>query len=113
MKRALWLGVALASAATCATHGFVLVSGESMSPALRMGDVCVYRRNAPVEVGDVVVYRRADGARVVHRVIGVGQRGELRTKGDASTLADRDVVPAHDVAGPVIVRVPMAVMRAN
>lgn len=113
MKRALWLGVALASAATYATHGVVLVTGESMSPALRAGDVCVYRRNASVDVGDVVVYRRADGARVVHRVIGVGERGELRTKGDASAVADRDVVPARDISGPVIVRVPTVVMRAN
>lgn len=106
MKRALWLGVALASAAACATHGVILVAGESMSPALRMGDVCVYRRGAAVDVGDIVVYRRGDGARVVHRVIGVGQRGELRTKGDASVIADQEPVPARDVAGPVILRLP-------
>lgn len=94
----------LASVMGVATHGVVIVGGESMSPALRVGDVCIYRRRVDAGVGDIVVYRRRDGARVVHRVVTVGPRGELRTKGDASGAADREPVPASRVAGPVVWR---------
>ncbi len=95
-------GVFLAAVVTCTTYGAVIVGGESMSPALGMGDVCVYRRQAPADVGDIIVYRRSDGARVVHRVIGVGTRGELRTRGDACESADREPVSAAQVSGPVV-----------
>ena len=88
------------------THGIVVVGGESMSPALRKGDVCVYRRNQVVDVGDIVVFRRGDGARVVHRVVEVGSRGALRTKGDASHAVDREQVTSSRVAGPVVWRLP-------
>jgi hypothetical protein len=48
-----------------------------------------------------------DGERVVHRVLLVTESGELRTKGDANTVADRDVVAVAGVRGVPVVIVPI------
>ncbi|MBS3957034.1 MAG: signal peptidase I [Clostridiales bacterium] len=84
------------------THGIVMVAGGSMSPALEVGDVCLYRREAKPRAGDVVVFTREDGSLVAHRAVSVGRRGEVRTKGDACEAADRDPVPANRVKGRVV-----------
>lgn len=95
------------------THGIVVVAGGSMSPALEVGDVCLYRRNAPARIGDIVLFERESGSRVVHRVVGVDRRGAVRTKGDACEAADRDRVPATRVIGRVVWSTGMVREHAN
>ncbi len=99
--------VGICVAIACATHGAVVITGWSMEPALRPGDVCFYRRGSEALPGDMVTFRRGDRALVVHRVVAVGPRGELRTKGDANRGGDRDVVLKDDLLGRVVLRVPL------
>ena len=88
--------------------GVVVVTGGSMEPALVPGDVCVYRRTSAVRSGEMVVFERADGAGlVVHRAIAVGPRGEVRSKGDANEVADREIVVSERVRGPVVAALPL------
>jgi signal peptidase len=66
-----------------------------MVPHLPVGSVVLTQREplAELQVGDVVVFHRPDqpGMLVVHRVIalrGTTQGSEVRTKGDANSVAD-------------------------
>ncbi|WP_435771043.1 signal peptidase I [Nocardioides sp. SYSU DS0651] len=70
----------------------VVVSG-SMSPAIPAGSLALARSTdaGQVEVGDVVTVLRADGSRVMHRVVAAepaGDRVALRLKGDANATPD-------------------------
>jgi signal peptidase I len=93
---------------TCAlTHGAVFVTSGSMEPALYAGDLVIYRRLGATPLpGEMLVFEH-DGERVVHRVLLVTESGELRTKGDANTVADRDVVAVAGVRGVPVVIVPI------
>ncbi|MDF1543130.1 MAG: signal peptidase I [Anaerosomatales bacterium] len=91
----------------CVTHGIVVVTGGSMEPALRAGDVCVYRRSADVRPGQMVVFERDGAGLVVHRAVTVGLHGEVRSKGDANETADREEVPRDRVRGPVTLALPV------
>ncbi len=102
---ALLAGVCVAIA--CVTHGAVVITGQSMEPTLLQGDICVYRRGSHANPGDMVTYRRVDRALAVHRVVAVGPRGELRTKGDANSTGDRDFVLPDDLLGRVVFQVPL------
>ncbi|MCP4656076.1 MAG: hypothetical protein GY856_11740 [bacterium] len=65
------------------------VTGSSMSPFVRSGDVIVLspRPAAAIRLGDVVAFLRGEKRLVVHRV--VSRRGEgFLTRGDASPRAD-------------------------
>lgn len=84
-----------------ATHELVAVTGGSMEPGLVPGDVCVVRRGGRVRSGDVALFEHK-GQAVLHRVIGVGRDGSLRTRGDANPVADRDPVPPTGVRGCVV-----------
>lgn len=92
--------VLAATAFAAVTFGAVVVVSGSMAPAVRPGDVVVYRRGAAPAVSDLAVI---EGARwretVVHRVISRSSSGEVTTRGDANPIPDRDPVPATDVRG--------------
>lgn len=72
-----------------------VVAGNSMSPALRSGEILKLEpvRPGSLEVGDVVVYR--DGSHnVVHRVVAKEKalgKTFYRTKGDANAYEDRPI----------------------
>lgn len=78
-----------------------------MEPALKAGDVCVYRRSADVRPGQMVVFEREGAGLVVHRAVTVGLHGEVRSKGDANATADREVVPRDQLRGPVTLALPI------
>lgn len=86
--------------------GAVRISGDSMRPALRVGDIAVYRRGQPVGVGDVVVFGTAGSSLVVHRISSVDRDGHVRTCGDANTIADRDVLDPDSIEGRVLFVLP-------
>ena len=71
-----------------------VVSGRSMYPLLRTGDIVfvIPRQLAGgINVGDVVVYRDQANELIIHRVIDVEQCGELlyfRVKGDNNPIED-------------------------
>lgn len=90
------LGVAcLLAAAACVVVGVrpMVVTSGSMSPAIPTGSLAFGQDAAArdAEVGDVVAVSRADGTRVMHRVVGAertGERVELTLQGDANPAPD-------------------------
>ncbi len=87
----------------------VLVSGVSMLPSLRPGDVVITRPVSPqqVRVGDIISYRLGDSV-VLHRVIALEQnQGQLQviTRGDANNVNDVPI-PAGALEGRVLLRLP-------
>jgi signal peptidase I len=78
------------------------VTGTSMLPALRPGDVIEFdaRGSTQAEPGDVVLYRR-DESLVVHRVL-ARDNDCLITQGDSLAAPDA-TVPLADVLGRAVV----------
>jgi signal peptidase len=92
------------------THGLLVVLSGSMEPAVRRGDVVVYRRGVgSVAEGDLVVYARpGERMPVVHRVVRVTPEGDAITRGDANTVEDRDPLPRDGPRGRVVGVLPTA-----
>ena len=82
----------------------VRVTGRSMAPQVREGDVVTLRRPAPgaVGAGDILLFRAAHGQPMLHRVVGRRQEGDggtrLLLKGDALPAADEPVDGSRVVA---------------
>ncbi|MDX1600562.1 MAG: signal peptidase I [Anaerolineales bacterium] len=86
-----------------------LITGSSMTPTLRTGDI-VFTREVnidDVQVGDMVRFRTAN-ASVIHRVIEkqrVNGTPELITRGDANNVEDPPIT-ADQLQGEVILTIP-------
>ena len=86
-----------------------IVTGDSMVPALREGDLIVVKPVTPdeIEVGDLIRYEN-QGLFIVHRVVEIEQSGDsivLVTRGDSNASTDPPVV-ADQVVGKVFLDVP-------
>lgn len=86
-----------------------LISGVSMEPALRVGDIVVTREIDPedVRVGDVIQFTRG-GPSIMHRVIEVqpaGGQPVFVTQGDNNNRSDEPVL-ASQVQGEVVFVIP-------
>jgi len=77
----------------------VRVAGGSMAPTLQPGDIVFVMLGSRPIPGDIALIRAPGHEQVLHRVVSLGDGGALRTRGDANPVADRDLVPAADVAG--------------
>lgn len=77
------------------------VASWSMFPTIHQGDILTIEAPEHIRNGDVVVFVLA-GSLVCHRVTGIENDGDIRTRGDA---ADRDDAPIRqrDVIGRVSV----------
>lgn len=89
---------------------FVEVSGNSMLPTYRSGDLLVTRAQAEYHVGDVVVYVVPSGdvgagTDVVHRIVGGDGRSGFRTRGDNNAYPDPWRPRATEVVGRVLLHV--------
>lgn len=86
-----------------------LVSGMSMEPAIRAGDIVIVR-DVPAEeivVGDVIRFRH-EGVHVVHRVVEIQETQEGRvfvTRGDANDVLDPPLTEDR-VEGVVVAVIP-------
>jgi signal peptidase len=89
-------------------HGAVVLS-DSMSPALRAGDVVVHRPAGQLEVGQILVVDNParPGQLLTHRLVGETADGRLTLQGDANAVADSTPVPLDAVRGRVQLRVPL------
>ena len=99
----IWLNVGLL--------GFrpALVSGVSMRPSLRVGDIVLTKEVDPgsLEVGDVIRYRRQQGS-VLHRIRAIERTGSglvFVTQGDNNNAADPPVLP-QQIEGKMVANVP-------
>ncbi len=89
----------------------VVMSG-SMEPTLRKGDLIVVSGRHPLKpiVGNIIVYKSTGGRCVIHRVIGltqVGERIQVKTRGDAHQYSDVELVECEDVVGKMVFRFPL------
>ena len=92
---------------------YVIVSGHSMEPTFRTGDVVVSLRRHAYRRGDVVVYRvpageTAAGDRVIHRIVGGSAETGFLMKGDNKNGVDPWRPTSKDVVGKEILRIPDA-----
>ena len=109
MTRAYWSAAALALVLTTQLAGFrlLVVSGNSMGPSIRNGDLVITARLWPGgEVGDVVLVERpSDGQLLLHRVMEQGA-GWRRTQGDASLSPDAERISDAAVLGGLVAVIP-------
>jgi signal peptidase len=67
--------------------GYALVSGPSMEPTFRTGDLIVTQRADAYSVGDVVLFR-VKRALVIHRIVGGDPVSGYETRGDGNEVVD-------------------------
>jgi signal peptidase len=95
------------------TTPLVVVTSESMVPALQQGDLLVLqgRTAENIHVGDIIVYEDDwyTGAPVVHRIVSIEIVGETYyffTRGDANHANDPENRTIDEVVGVVVLRIP-------
>ena len=115
MSRAGWGAAALALLLATQLAGLriLVVSGNSMSPSIRDGDlVFTARLWRGGEVGDVVLVERpSDGQLLLHRVIQRGV-GWCRTQGDASLSPDAERISDAAVLGGLAAVIPTGLIAS-
>jgi signal peptidase I len=85
-----------------------LVTSGSMEPLVTPGDVVMVR---PVPVDElvpntVILFDRADGQRVLHRIVEHLPDGTFRTQGDANAVPDSEFLHAESIGGAAVLAVP-------
>jgi hypothetical protein len=116
MSRTRW-AAAWVIAIACATQlvglRLLVVSGNSMSPSIRDGDLVLTARLwLGASVGDIVLVQRpSDGQLLLHRVIEQGE-GWRRTKGDASLHPDAERVSDSAVLGGLAAVIPSGLLTS-
>lgn len=83
-----------------------IVSGRSMEPTLRTGDLVVSRCGAAT-IGDVVVYATDDtqGGRIIHRIVGGDTAGWV-LRGDNNPTDDPFRPTSDEILGRAVLHVP-------
>ncbi len=83
----------------------VMVSGNSMLPTLRTGDLVVVRRARNYAVGDVVAFPSTSGPLVIHRIL--GREGEEFTfQGDNNNFVDPWTATSEQITGRQLLVIP-------
>lgn len=83
----------------------VVVSGISMEPQYRTGDLVIARIMEPSH-GDVVVYSTDQGARIMHRIVGGDGDSGWITQGDNNAYEDPFRPTNEDIEGVAVVSYP-------
>ena len=116
MSRARWAAawaLTIALAIQLAGLRLLVVSGNSMGPSIRDGDLVITMRLwLSGEVGDIVLVERpSDGQLLLHRVIEEGE-GWRRTKGDASLSPDAERITDAAVLGGLAAVIPTGLITS-
>jgi signal peptidase len=95
--------------------GYVLVSGHSMLPRYKTGDLVLVEHHAAYHKGEVIAYHvpKGDpmaGAQVIHRIIGGDARHGFIVKGDNRTAPDVWRPKPADIVGAKAMRFPDAIV---
>lgn len=81
----------------------LLVTSDSMTPAIRRGDVVLIGAQPPGRLGQQTVIAFEDpnraGVTILHRVTSVNDDGTYGTKGDANRDADLAAIESSDIRG--------------
>jgi hypothetical protein len=116
MSRTRWAAawvIAIACGMQLAGFQLLVVSGNSMSPSIRDGDLVLTARLwLGASVGDIVLVQRpSDGQLLLHRVIEQGE-GWRRTKGDASLSPDAEHITDAAVLGGLAAVIPTGLLTS-
>lgn len=84
---------------------WVRVTGESMLPGMRDGDLVLAREHEAYEVGDAIVYETGQG-KVIHRIVGGDAETGFVTQGDNRERVDPWRPRPDDVVGRAWKQVP-------
>src|SRR5262245_46649736 len=95
--------------------GYVLVSGHSMLPRYRTGDLVLVEHHSSYHKGEVIAYHvpKGDpmaGAQVIHRIIGGDAKHGFIVKGDNRTAPDVWRPKPADIVGAKVLRLPNAIV---
>lgn len=102
--------VAVVAAFAWAAHATwlpVRVGGMSMRPALVAGDLAVVRLGTQPIVGQIALVQVDGHAAMLHRIVGLGPDGSVRTRGDANPIDDLEPSSPSAVRGSVVAVVPV------
>lgn len=94
--------------------GITVVSGHSMEPTYRTGDLVVTWRSPAYEIGDIVSYtvpadQPGAGGHVIHRISAIADAGGspvYTTTGDNNPAADQWALSSSDITGAAVLHVP-------
>lgn len=104
--------VSLAGMSALLGYKAMVVTSGSMEPGISAGDAVVITSADPERLasGDVIAFTPLRGhGTTTHRIIGsstVDGRLHFRTQGDANETPDANLVPAGNVIGRLVVRLP-------
>jgi len=87
-------------------YSVVKVEGNSMSPALRFGDLIIVTPPTESITADTVITMSVDGAFVTHRLVSEYSGGWPETKGDANDVNDNFEGRNLKIVGIVRMRIP-------
>ena len=81
-----------------------LVTSGSMEPLVTPGDVVMIRPVGADELvpNTVILFERADGERVLHRIVEQLPDGTFRTQGDANAVPDSEFLHAEKIQGAAV-----------
>ena len=81
---------------------YIILTGNSMSPRFRKGDLVVTRRMAVYQVGDIVAYRHPQIGYVFHRIVDVDRDGRFVLKGDHNHWQDEYHPAPEEIVGRLV-----------
>jgi signal peptidase len=92
---------------------YVVVSGVSMEPSLRNGDLVIAHRRSSYRIGDTVVYRVPEGetgagSLIIHRIVGGSAASGWVVQGDNKDVPDLWRPQSDDVVGSLWASMPGA-----
>lgn len=87
--------------------GYAVVSGPSMDPTFRTGDLVVTQRADSYAVGDVVLFR-VKRALVIHRIVGGDPVAGYQTRGDNNAVVDGFQPTIEAIEGKAWLHLPAA-----
>ena len=94
---------------------WVLVSGKSMLPRYKTGDLVLVRKQSSYHVGEVIAYHvpKGDpmqGLQVIHRIVGGDAVHGFVVQGDNRTAPDSWRPKPEDIVGAKVLRIPYGVL---
>lgn len=97
--------------------GAYIIVTPSMVPTINVEDAIIVLRKEPEEfkMKDIITFTSSDprysGLTITHRIVGIEKMSDgqlyFRTKGDNNNVEDATLVPATNVYGKVILKIPL------
>lgn len=86
-----------------------IITTSSMNPSIPKGSLIYTVKKDKYKVGDIITFKGSVGS-VVHRIAGITVLSGVlyyKTKGDANTTVDGDLVEVNNIYGKVQMQIPL------